>query len=178
MAIDFKDTKLILWRGKDKYHVHKNVCPHQGALLSNGEIVDNCIQCPYHGILIGPYKEAHPKAKKSYGVCKIQQGIIWWTKEDVEKIPYCAALEIPNVARAQVQLDIETSFSDCFKNSMDFHHAGWVHKNTFGNYLGEPDIVKENWNNKGELIGNFVYRSNQVYEKYTGAETNNAHVFC
>ena len=178
ISIDFIDTKLVLWKGKDKYHVHKDVCPHQGALLSKGEIVENCIQCPYHGVLVGPYNEAHPVAKKSYGICKSHQGIIWWTKEDTENIPNCDALDIPNVARAQVELDIETSFSDCFKNSMDFHHAGWVHKNTFGNYLGEPDFVKEKWSRKGELVGSFVYNSNEVYERYTGAQTNNAHVFC
>lgn len=179
ISIDFIDTKLVLWKGKDKYHIRKDVCPHQGARLSKGKIVDNCIQCPYHGINIGPYENAHINARDSYGECKTHQGIIWWTKKNTEPIPYCAALDkMKNVAKTQIQLDIEASFSDCYKNSMDFHHAGWVHKNTFGNYLGEPDMVKDKWNRNGELVGNFIYKSNDKYSQKTGEQTNNAHVYC
>ena len=182
--VEFIDENYVLWKGKDEYHMRPDVCPHQGAKLSKGTIEDNCIKCSYHGLKIGPYKEAHKDkhSKEVHGICKTHQGIIWWSndkKESTEVIPHCEKFaENPNIPMTRFSIDLEAGFSDCFKNSMDFHHAAWVHKNTFGNYAGEPDLVAERWNTKGELEGNFLYGSNQVYAQYTGGETDNSHVYC
>tara|TARA_B100001142_G_scaffold296730_1_gene318634 strand:+ start:9892 stop:11745 length:1854 start_codon:yes stop_codon:yes gene_type:complete len=184
--IEFVDANYVLWKGKNEYHMRPDVCPHQGALLSEGTLEDNCIKCSYHGLKIGPYKEAfNTKSKEVQGKCVLKQGILWWAynkNEDKSTIPFCEKLEKSEhekkIPITRFSIDIEASFSDCFKNSMDFHHAAWVHKNTFGNYAGEPDLVAERWNTKGELEGNFLYGSNDVYAKYTGGETDNSHVYC
>ena len=184
--IEFVDGNYVLWKGKNEYHMRPDVCPHQGSLLSEGTIEDNCIKCSYHGLKIGPYKEAfNTKSKEVQGKCVLKQGILWWAynkNEDKSAIPFCEKLEKSEhekkIPITRFSIDIEASFSDCFKNSMDFHHAAWVHKNTFGNYAGEPDLVAERWNTKGELEGNFLYGSNDVYAKYTGGETENSHVYC
>ena len=183
--IEFVDINYVLWKGKNEYHMRPDVCPHQGALLSEGTIEDDCIKCSYHGLKIGPYDQSfNEKTKKVQGKCVLKQGILWWAydkNEDKNNIPFCEKLEesINNkIPITRFSIDIDASFSDCFKNSMDFHHAAWVHKNTFGNYAGEPDLIAERWNTKGELEGNFLYGSNDVYAQYTGGETKNSHVYC
>ncbi len=184
--IEFVDQNYVLWKGKnDEYLMRPDVCPHQGSKLSAGTLEDGCIKCSYHGLKIGPYKEAskHCNTKDVVvGRCVESQGILWWTSDkkiSEDTIPFCEKLESnPNIPITRFEIEIEASFSDCFKNSMDFHHAAWVHKNTFGNYAGEPDIVAERWNTKGELEGNFMYGSNEVYTQYTGGTTDNSHVYC
>jgi nitrite reductase/ring-hydroxylating ferredoxin subunit len=40
---------LVLWRdATGTAHVQADCCPHRGTRLSGGEVVDNCIMCPYH----------------------------------------------------------------------------------------------------------------------------------
>ena len=77
--IEFVDANYVLWKGKNEYHMRPDVCPHQGSLLSEGTLEDNCIKCSYHGLKIGPYKEAfNTKSKEVQGKCVLKQGILWW----------------------------------------------------------------------------------------------------
>ena len=181
--IEFSDSNYVLWKSGDRtYSMRPDVCPHQGSKLSGAIIKEGSIICPYHGLEIGPNSEAPPPCKETVGVCEVSQGIIWWShdkKSDKKLIPYCEKLdENPDSPLCRFTTDISASFSDCFKNSMDFHHAAFVHKNTFGNYAGEPSLIEERWNVKGELEGNFLYGSNEVYATYTGGTTENSHVYC
>lgn len=181
-VVNFVDQQMVLWKGSKGYHLRPDVCPHRGARLSLGTLENDCITCTYHGLVVGPYDNAHPECQEDYGICKEHQGIIWWAndpKEPTDTIPHCDELdEAASDANCRLSTVIDASFSDCFANGMDFHHAAFVHKNTFGNYAGEPDLVEERWNTKGQLEGNFMYGSNDVYTQYTGGETDNSHVFC
>jgi len=182
--IEFVDSNYVLWKSGDKYHMRPDICPHQGAKLSNIPVTpDGCITCSYHGLKIGPNSESFKACRETFGRCKVSQGIIWWTPvkgTGSDKIPFCDKLEEEEKTTSitRFSTDIEGSFSDCFKNSMDFHHAAFVHQDTFGNYAGEPDLIYERWNTKGDLEGNFLYGSNDIYAKYTGGETGNSHVYC
>jgi phenylpropionate dioxygenase-like ring-hydroxylating dioxygenase large terminal subunit len=41
---------FVLWRdSKGQAHCLSNTCSHRGGSLGNGKVVDDCIQCPYHG---------------------------------------------------------------------------------------------------------------------------------
>ena len=40
---------LLVVRIGDTVHVMHNVCAHAGGPLNEGELVDGCIQCPWHG---------------------------------------------------------------------------------------------------------------------------------
>ena len=45
----FLDGEVVVFRGKDgRAHVFSAYCVHLGANLKEGEVVDNCIRCPYH----------------------------------------------------------------------------------------------------------------------------------
>jgi nitrite reductase/ring-hydroxylating ferredoxin subunit len=42
------DLRLLLCRIGDEIHALDAVCPHRGALLSQGELVRNAVVCPWH----------------------------------------------------------------------------------------------------------------------------------
>jgi phenylpropionate dioxygenase-like ring-hydroxylating dioxygenase large terminal subunit len=43
--------RLVLWRdGKGEVHVQYDRCPHRGARLSQGEVIEGLVTCAYHGI--------------------------------------------------------------------------------------------------------------------------------
>ncbi|UCF67476.1 MAG: Rieske (2Fe-2S) protein, partial [Acidobacteriota bacterium] len=41
--------RVALWRHEGKIYATSNVCRHQGGPLGEGEIIDGCITCPWHG---------------------------------------------------------------------------------------------------------------------------------
>ena len=44
-------TNLAVWRGTDgKVHALEDRCPHRGAKLSQGTILNDTLKCPYHGV--------------------------------------------------------------------------------------------------------------------------------
>ena len=47
--------RLVLWRDRvGVVHALADRCPHRGAALSRGRIVDDCIVCGYHGVHVAP----------------------------------------------------------------------------------------------------------------------------
>ena len=45
----FDDISILLTRKNDKVYALEDVCSHDGAELSDGDLVDNDIQCARHG---------------------------------------------------------------------------------------------------------------------------------
>jgi nitrite reductase/ring-hydroxylating ferredoxin subunit len=48
VAVEVGGTRIALCRIGDAVHALENVCPHAYALLSDGFIEDNEIECPLH----------------------------------------------------------------------------------------------------------------------------------
>jgi phenylpropionate dioxygenase-like ring-hydroxylating dioxygenase large terminal subunit len=89
LALTRLNRNLVLWRNNDgKINVVENYCPHRGAPLSLGRVVNGNVVCPYHGLQIdghGVVIEVPPvpdcplvgrKAIKSYA-CRDFAGAIW-----------------------------------------------------------------------------------------------------
>ena len=51
VPLEYFDRHLVLWRDNDgEAHVNDAFCPHLGAHLGHGGVVENCeIVCPFHG---------------------------------------------------------------------------------------------------------------------------------
>ena len=49
-AIKALGEDLVIWRKQNGDIVaQSDLCVHRGALLSGGELIDDCLVCPYHG---------------------------------------------------------------------------------------------------------------------------------
>ena len=44
----------VIERQGSQFHFYERTCPHEGALLDNSKIQDNCLRCPWHGRLHKP----------------------------------------------------------------------------------------------------------------------------
>jgi len=89
VALKRLDRNIVLWRGQNgEIKVVEDYCPHRGAPLSMGEIVNGNIACAYHGVQVtgeGIVAEVPPtpncplvgqKAIRSYP-CRELAGAIW-----------------------------------------------------------------------------------------------------
>ena len=48
-GFDFLDGRVVVWRGDDgQAHVTSAFCPHMGASLEAGDVVENQLRCAFH----------------------------------------------------------------------------------------------------------------------------------
>lgn len=48
LGVEHGGVKIALYRVDGEFFATSDVCTHQAALLSQGEIVEGCIECPAH----------------------------------------------------------------------------------------------------------------------------------
>lgn len=117
----------------------------------------------------------HEGPRAPLGECRESMGIVWWTTDPTVPLP-----EPPELApgtTCQWEMRVRGSFSDCFRNSMDLHHAGYLHASTFGNNMRDPEAVECEWEDANTMRASFAYISNDKYASLTGTTTSNEHVF-
>lgn len=173
---------LVIWRDTDgQVLARPDICPHLGYTLSKGSITsDRCIQCPYHGIKVGK-NSIYEVGREMEGQCYEINGIVWWNKDKDETYDTYSQ-ELVNIEQqkhhiVRWEMDVNASFSDCFRNTMDLHHAGWVHSSSFGNNIKDPDTFEKKWLDDRTLRIDFNYYSNDKFKTYTGVKTSNYHIF-
>jgi glycine betaine catabolism B len=49
IAVEVNGEKVCLANANGKYHAIGNVCTHMGGPLAEGKLVENVVQCPWHG---------------------------------------------------------------------------------------------------------------------------------
>src|SRR5204863_2461473 len=49
LAVELAGKEYALFRINGRVHAIDNSCPHEGAPLAQGEIVDGVVTCPWHG---------------------------------------------------------------------------------------------------------------------------------
>lgn len=174
---------LVVWRTPTgEILAIPDVCPHLGAKLSFGTILeDGNLQCPYHGLKVGPSSDCKI-TQEMHGICQEANGLVWWNNNKDEKyFKFCQDLnDLPkrkDTIVSRWEMKVKTSFSDCFRNGMDLHHAGWLHASTFGNKFKDPDGIEIDWIDEKTMRADFTYYSNENYEKLTGGTTSNYHLF-
>ena len=147
---------VALYRdSKGKAHALNAMCPHRGANLGEGEVVGDCLQCPFHGLLFNadghcekmPFQpDNRPILKQarvtSYPV-REQDGIIWiWmdteTKPHIEPDRF-AWLDLAagnyriygktDLIRGSYLMNVETAIDDT--------HVPFVHRSTLARFFDQ-----------------------------------------
>lgn len=121
-------------------------CPHREAPLSEGVVIDGCLQCPYHGWRFGsegrcvlvPSAQAGvpvpPRAHLDPVMVTERYGLVWICpgvpSEDIPKIPQ---EDDPSFRRLNPDVQVwQVSATRMVDNFLDFTHFPFVHVATIG----------------------------------------------
>ena len=164
--------RLVLWRdGEGRVSCIYDVCPHRGAALSAGKVVDGQVACPFHGLrfaadgrcrLIPANGRGRPVPEafrlRSYPV-REAHGLIWlwWgeRREGLPSLPFFADID-DSFTYGTFRDHWNVHYSRAIENQLDVVHLPFVHHNTIGRggrTLVEGPLVKE----EGEELSVWVY---------------------
>lgn len=138
---------MTLWRDKSgKVSCISDRCCHRGASLSAGKIVNDCIECPFHGFLFDGEGKVQliPANGKNSKIPESQQvhafpvyenyGLIWIWYGDKSKITE-KPFFFPELAYMSYATFIDhwkMHYSRSIENQLDVVHLPFVHKTTIG----------------------------------------------
>jgi phenylpropionate dioxygenase-like ring-hydroxylating dioxygenase large terminal subunit len=139
------DQDFVLFKNQEGILIClKDVCPHRGAKLSDGQIIDGKIECLYHGWQFGtdgkclhipqlPEKAKIPENSrvKSYPVQQ-HQGMIWVWLGDADKVkknpvPHLEILENTDIFCVDTVLNLPYDYSYLIENFLDPAHVAISH---------------------------------------------------
>lgn len=151
---------LVFWRDADGTpHCAIDRCPHRGARLSEGKVVDGCVECFFHGfrfdgdgacrlIPANGLKAPIPRAMavRSFEVREADGWIFVWWGQRREDYPPLPAFDEPDASFAYASLyeDWPAHVSRVVENQLDFTHLPFTHSSTIGRGMpGELGVVTE-----------------------------------
>ncbi len=134
-------------------------CAHRHVSLSLGRLIDDRVQCTYHGLEFdGSGKCVHIPAQeripakacvKSYPVAE-RDGFVWiWmgdpAQADVEQIPHYFMCSSPDYAGGGGVLHIQSNYVLTVENILDLSHIPYMHPGAYANdatsqYPGEVRV--------------------------------------
>ena len=146
---------LVVLRRINGLSVFTDRCPHRNARLSDGRVVEGCIECPYHGWrfdaagrcnhipALGTGATVPPTSHLAPLRHREQYGLVWVSPEE----PVCELPEIPEWSDSTLRqvwlppVEINAAAAQFVDNFLDFGHFPFVHAGTFG--AGEDEFITE-----------------------------------
>lgn len=140
--------KMVFWRdAQGRVACVSDRCPHRGVALSAGQVVGDCVECPFHGFqydatgacrvlpangLTAPI----PKAMRvrAYPVREAHGFIwLWWgePRDDLPPVSFFEDLD-DGFSYATYRDHWATHYSRAIENQLDVVHLPFVHKTTIG----------------------------------------------
>jgi len=139
---------LVLWRSKDEIIACLDLCPHRGASLSLGQVEDNTLVCPYHGLAFDNKGEcvkipAHPNLPPPKRACvqtyltQERYGLVWIALGNpTQDIPTFFAWDEPNFSSVFCgPYHFKSSGCRVVENFLDVAHFPFVHEQVLGSRL-------------------------------------------
>lgn len=145
-SVSLFSKKFVLWRDSaSELHMQIDVCPHRSASLSLGEVVENCIRCPFHGFsfdatgscsLVPETGRPAPNLKLETHTVIERNGFVWLKKGDnlPESPPWFEDLHDRLFSYQSIH-EWPTHISRCVENQLDYAHLPFVHRKTIGRGL-------------------------------------------
>jgi|SRR5882757_3497812 len=138
------EQPILLYRKQDGSPVAiGNMCPHRFAPLGRGKLIDDTVQCSYHGLRFGPDGRCvlNPHADgqipgkmkvRSYPVAERHDMIWLWLGEpneaDQSAIPDFSCNTDPNFRRIDGVFEVRANYELVTDNLLDLTHAEFVHE--------------------------------------------------
>lgn len=143
---------LVLWRSApgEPAVAMRDRCLHRNALLSEGDLFDGCIGCPYHGWTYdregrcvhvpseGDRAACPPTLKKQLRTFTVreQDGLVWvWMGDGApDKEPFAMPYwNTPGWGAYYMTTKFDNGVTNLVENFMDVPHTVFVHKGWFRN---------------------------------------------
>jgi phenylpropionate dioxygenase-like ring-hydroxylating dioxygenase large terminal subunit len=153
------ELPVVVFRGQDGVAVAlADRCAHRGFPLSAGRVVENTIECGYHGFQYNcagscvqiPGQVRIPSKVKVHGYPLVEQdGWVWiWTGDialaDASRIPDTHWMNDPEWAAVTHTYRFECNHSLIHDNLLDLTHEQFIHGTTVGDdYIVEHPITVE-----------------------------------
>lgn len=149
LAVQLLGEGLVLWRQTDgTVSVFTDRCPHRGARLSLGQVINGELQCPYHGWRFGgdgrcvaipamPAFKPGPVHAACHHEARCAHGLVWVRLASPASASGAAA-DIPVFAGLPGRhlmygpFDVATSAPRAVENFLDTSHFAFVHRDWLG----------------------------------------------
>jgi phenylpropionate dioxygenase-like ring-hydroxylating dioxygenase large terminal subunit len=147
---------IVLYRTLDgRISALEDACPHRKLPLSMGRLLDDTIECGYHGLVFDCSGScvrapglAHAPARavvRSYPSVE-RYGLVWIWMGETEKADPSTIMQVEHwgdpawgVNRGDA-MTVRCNYQYLTDNLLDPSHVSWVHQTSFGNaaMIGEP----------------------------------------
>lgn len=148
LARTIMNQPMVIFRDADgKVGALEDRCCHRGAPLTHGEVVEEGLQCGYHGLTfdvngtcvsVPGQKNIPPQARvRSYPVVERNQ-IIWIWMGDPARVDESKIVDYPyhdqpeKWPHRKAMFQIKSNYMLMIDNLMDLTHLGYVHSKTIG----------------------------------------------
>ena len=138
---------LVFWRdSKNEVHAVDARCPHRGADLGLGKVVDDCVQCPYHGFLfdgdgstvmipsMGRSARVNPNYRvRAHRVREFMGFIFMWYGEGEpdDEITWLEGID-ESFSFSTMKAVWRVNYTRAIENQLDVSHLPFVHRTTIG----------------------------------------------
>lgn len=125
--------------------VFRDVCPHRFARLSDGRVIGDTIQCPYHGWQFSAEgrcvhvpamgdEATPPPARLTAPYVMEKYGMVWVAPEEPITDPlHIAEWDDDTLDKVWIDpVDVRAGAAQIIDNFLDFAHFPYVHDGTFG----------------------------------------------
>ena len=146
VAVSLLGSDLVLWKdSQGAAHVWADRCPHRGAKFSLGRVVNDRLECGYHGwqfassgqcMLVPALPTFQPPTSHCATVYELQEayGLLWVRLEKSDSvIPAFAAESDARLRKVNCgPYLVQTSAPRLVENFLDMSHFGFVHEGWLG----------------------------------------------
>lgn len=145
-AVSLLGRDLVLWRSEpDALNAFADSCPHRGARLSLGRVVQGQLECPYHGwqfagggacTRVPALPHFVPPSSHCAATFQVREdyGLVWVRLVPGEaELPVFEAESDPHLRKVNCgPYDVATSAPRIVENFLDMAHFGFVHEGWLG----------------------------------------------
>lgn len=158
-AVKILNENIVLYRKSDASVVAlEDSCPHRRLPLSKGRLINDQVECGYHGLVFdckgacvhSPGMSQPPKAAVVHSYPAVSRyGFVWLWMGDIDKADESAIPVVEHWGDPEWgmnsgdAMDLDCNYLYVTDNLLDPSHVSWVHQTSFGNndLIGKPLTV-------------------------------------